>query len=524
MDGRERLRHIGDQSALPELDAPKDEGELSAGSAPAYWQTYYSASAAPEEPSDFARFAFERLRNCETVLDLGCGNGRDTLYFLGKGLTVRALDECAAAVEACRRRVAAAGYAATQCEVNCGNVADAEAWQTLTDNGAGTVGIYARFLFHAIDERTSGKLLDQVASLAQAHDIVFLTEFRTRADAQMRKAEQPHFRRYIDANGFCAELERRGLAVIDRCEGQGMARYRDEDAYVARIVAVPAVACHEGVPSAGLLRLQMAEKQLASQFVDYCRTEGLEAFLVAGSALGAVRHGDIIPWDDDVDFGMLREDYERLLKTWFERPLAGLTLQHHSSEPGYPLAYAKLRIDGTRIHEPAFAGTGFHQGIGLDIFPFDSLPRAPVQRWLQHICLQAINILVMSYSPAVTAHSPSSIVKSLRRAALILRPILPIRALVQLREWLSNPPWIVLSRDRACFEMWGIRSARRTWVCQDWLVPTRRVQFGEVEMPIPGKAEQYLDKAFGNYQTFPPLFRRQPLHITAVEFGAKIVR
>lgn len=488
-------------------------------SASSYWQDYYSAAAAPEEPSDFARFACERLRGCQTVIDLGCGNGRDALHFMGAGYKVVAIDDSAAAVEAVRHRAAAAGHPDAQGQVWCCNAADPAVWQQLAQQTAGVVGIYARFFFHAIDDETAAALLDEIANFLIASGGILLAEFRTPADEPLQKAAPPHYRRYIDPAAFCAELEQRGLRVTEHCAGQGMAIYRGEDAHVARVIAVPAVGYRKGKPSPGLVRLQAAEKALAARFADYCRAERLTTFLVAGSALGAVRHGDIIPWDDDVDLGMLRPDYERLLKVWTERPLPGLTLQYHGTEPGYPLAYAKLRIDGTRVYERTFAGTGFHEGIGLDIFPFDRLPRSAVWRRIQQWGLMAINIFVMSYSPAVTGNSNRPVINATRRILLGLRPILPIAALVWLRERLSNPRWLARSTDRACFEMWGIRFAHRTRVPEDWLIPTRMAQFGDGEMPIPGQAERYLESAFGNYLALPPDDQRHPLHITAAEFG-----
>jgi lipopolysaccharide cholinephosphotransferase len=279
------------------------------------------------------------------------------------------------------------------------------------------------------------------------------------------------------------------------------------------------IAYSDGRASSALLRLQREEKRLAEILVEFCEARGLTPFLVAGSALGAWRDGDFIAWDDDIDFGMIRADYEAFIAAWIHEPIQGIWLQSHHTEPGYPMAYAKLRLDGTRVTEDAALAGYHHQGIFIDIFPFDALPRSLILRRLQHLALETINLFVMSYSLQVTKNAELAALRRLRRLALALRPLVPVRGLIALREWLNRLPGARNSDELACFEMYGIRFARRTWVKREVLVPPQRARFGDLTMPIPAQCDAYLSGVFGEYYRLPPEEKRQPLHVRAVDFG-----
>ncbi|MFM5929377.1 MAG: phosphorylcholine transferase LicD [Novosphingobium sp.] len=278
-----------------------------------------------------------------------------------------------------------------------------------------------------------------------------------------------------------------------------------------------------GTPSPDLLRLQAAEKAIAKELVAYCRDVGVNPFLVAGSALGAYRDGDIIAWDDDIDIGLVREEYEVLIAALRERPIPGLFLQCWRSEPGYPLAFAKLRMDGTAIDEGLWDDSQFHKGIFVDIFPFDALPRSRVMQKVQHSLLLAINLFVMSFSNKMAQVAASRRIRMLRKVAFTLRPLVPVRLLIRLREWVNRMPVARKSDDLVSFEMYGIRFAGRTRVGRDVLLPPATCRFGDLEMPVPARCEDYLRGIFGNFSELPPEEKRRPLHITRVRFdGASL--
>jgi lipopolysaccharide cholinephosphotransferase len=90
--------------------------------------------------------------------------------------------------------------------------------------------------------------------------------------------------------------------------------------------------------------------------------------------LGYMRHQGFIPWDDDVDCAMLREDYDRFIKEAGPLLKEGFFLQTRDTDPNIPYLFTKIRLDNTEYITKYNENRDFHKGICLDIFPFDYLP------------------------------------------------------------------------------------------------------------------------------------------------------
>ncbi len=117
-----------------------------------------------------------------------------------------------------------------------------------------------------------------------------------------------------------------------------------------------------------LAELQQIELQILTDFADFCKENALRYYLIGGALLGAVRYQKFIPWDDDVDVAMPREDYERL-KTIFSSEK--YFLQNAQSDPLFSRCIQKVRLNGTKIEEKMCLNVDIHQGIYIDIFPID---------------------------------------------------------------------------------------------------------------------------------------------------------
>ena len=123
--------------------------------------------------------------------------------------------------------------------------------------------------------------------------------------------------------------------------------------------------------------LQKIEFDLFRCFVDVCEKLELDYFMLEGSALGAARHGGFIPWDDDLDVGMYREDYDKFLELAPSLLPDGIFLQNYRSDLEFPQLFAKLRNSNTTYIEKSAKDYDINHGIYIDIFPLDGFPKEP---------------------------------------------------------------------------------------------------------------------------------------------------
>lgn len=126
-----------------------------------------------------------------------------------------------------------------------------------------------------------------------------------------------------------------------------------------------------------LAKLHTTLLEILEEIDRICRKHNIQYFLDSGTALGAVRHGGFIPWDDDADVGMIRSEYERFVKIAAEELGERFFLQTRETDPDFLKFSAKIRMNNTYFPEERNEGTSVHQGIFVDIFPFDYINDDP---------------------------------------------------------------------------------------------------------------------------------------------------
>jgi SAM-dependent methyltransferase len=209
-----------------------------------YWNGYYRSGSVPELPSQFALFVANELASgslpeVAAVLDIGCGNGRDGVFFANLGHAVGGTDRSEDAIAACSARLAAmprSSPAKVLFHVGC---AESGAIEALAEHFPGPLLVYSRFFFHAVDDAAEALILARIGGLLKERGGALAAEFRTVQDEDGPRETGAHYRRYIDPAAFTALLAENGLRAVWQAEGRGMAKFRGDDAHVARIVAQP---------------------------------------------------------------------------------------------------------------------------------------------------------------------------------------------------------------------------------------------------------------------------------------------
>jgi len=224
-----------------------------------------------------------------------------------------------------------------------------------------------------------------------------------------------------------------------------------------------------------------------------CKENNLKYFAEFGTLLGAVRHKGFIPWDDDIDVVMMRDDYNKLLEIapdYFSYPYF---FQNVYTNPQVIWSFSKIRDDRTSLVEFPHLGKEFHQGIFLDIFPFDDVPDGINYSFDQFRII--MEIWRCCTEPANLINDISSDKKIVMNPDLIRTIIsLPIQERFRVFE---NSLTDMYGKTEMCnfFGHLGHRADHK----KSWYNEIIYLPFEDFEIPVPKEYETILTFEFGDY-------------------------
>ncbi len=202
-----------------------------------YWNKYYDANILDATvPSNFAMFVEKQLKPGAHIMELGCGNGRDSIYFLGKGHNIVAIDSSDNAISILNKKTGGYSNALFICDdfVSCHTL-----FQIPFDC------IYSRFSLHAIKEEQEDEMLRNVSESLRFGGILCI-EARTIHDSIYGMGEKVaknayilngHFRRFIDVEEFRNKLLKLGFHISYLEEKTGFSKTNDSDPVLMRCIA-----------------------------------------------------------------------------------------------------------------------------------------------------------------------------------------------------------------------------------------------------------------------------------------------
>ena len=202
-----------------------------------YWDNYYN-TIHDEEPSPFAEFVWSEMKNDMLdyhILDLGCGNGRDSEFFLKKGFWVTGIDASNQAITGLNVKYQNNNKARFVCDdcIRCRTL-----FQTEYDI------IYMRWFLHAISEEQEEELFLNLKDTLTEGGKIYI-EARTTSDELYGKGEKVgknayilnnHYRRFINTEVFQKKIHEWGFSILSLIEGKGFAPRKDQDPTLCRII------------------------------------------------------------------------------------------------------------------------------------------------------------------------------------------------------------------------------------------------------------------------------------------------
>lgn len=255
---------------------------------------------------------------------------------------------------------------------------------------------------------------------------------------------------------------------------------------------------------------------LMLDFDELCKKNDIHYFLGGGTLLGAVRHGGFIPWDDDVDVMMLREDYNKLCNLPSEAFPSHLFLQTRETDPYYHGDMAKIRLNGTQYcTEFSQNFSNMHNGFFIDIFAHDKTSKN-VFRQKTHIFLTRFFRSAVFHKWENTPMQFYGKHKIICKIATCVNRILPISILEQLREQCYT--WYDKTDSEYLYDGMGQHLSHGVFP-KKWLNGSVEILFESYHFPAPKEYEKYLTFSYGDYMKIPKESERVYHKIAHIDYG-----
>ena len=259
-------------------------------------------------------------------------------------------------------------------------------------------------------------------------------------------------------------------------------------------------------------QIQVISLEIYKDIFSVCEQNNLVVMMGGGSTLGAVRHKGFIPWDEDMDLMMMRKDYDRFIEL-FDRTLSQkYTLNLKSDLPGL---FAKVDKKGTKMTD-VFSNPKYPaKGIGIDIFPIDSVPDNGIVRYAKGVLSMTLYFVIISRKMYLLRNPVS---KRYYSQTFGMRMFYCIRIVIGFLAGLVPYKTLCRGFDKlvACTEETKrvtIASGRKHYFGEmqpaDVFLPVKQGEFEGISVYLPHDYDKYLKHLYGNYMEIPPENKRE---------------
>lgn len=262
-----------------------------------------------------------------------------------------------------------------------------------------------------------------------------------------------------------------------------------------------------------LKKLHEVELKVLFEIDRMCKENDINYFLVYGSLLGAVRHQGFIPWDDDIDIGMLREDYEKFIKLAPHKLESNYSLHCFEVDDDYWLPFAKVRKKNTLFNEKLIEHLKVDKGIGVDIFSFDHVSeklmflaklKATIVRNISNIILVKKRVLSK---------------KEIRHKFFSFLLLLPVKSLFKIQKFLMTREKDSNSTYISSYT--GTYKFHKECLKREVFLPLKRMKFENFDAPVMNNPDAYLTSIYGDYMKLPPKEKRINHCVVEISFDTK---
>lgn len=253
-----------------------------------------------------------------------------------------------------------------------------------------------------------------------------------------------------------------------------------------------------------LKKLHEVELEILDEVVKICDKYNLTYFLVGGTLLGAVRHQGFIPWDDDLDVGMPRKDYEKFIKLCSKELNEKYILDNKDTNPKYYLNFIKIRKRDTIFEQDFQENYDGPKGIWLDIFPYDNAKTNTSKKVAIQNKINRSIFAILHYKNKFFLSNRKLWIKKI--ICILFRPV-SNRFLLNLQDKVLK--WNENKEDYNYFVSSSTTYDYRTELIEkNKYIPTIKLEFEGKLYKVPKEYDYILTRVYGDYMELPPEEKR----------------
>ena len=249
--------------------------------------------------------------------------------------------------------------------------------------------------------------------------------------------------------------------------------------------------------------------EILDEFARICLKHNLRYFLVGGTLLGAARHKGFIPWDDDIDVGMPRNDYERFMAICKTELKKDFYCQSALTDKTFWLLFSKLRKNNTHLNElnGLLYSQNDHSGIFIDIFPYDNCTNNIAVLKFQYKLMKKVeNIINLKRQSWMPPQYAFTFFKK------IIYSLIPYGVLQTCRRKIMM---VSGKRNEYIISWGGIYPLEKEVFKNEDFFPSSQLEFEGRSYTVPGNWKKYLAQIYGDYMQLPPEKDRTVHTVTA---------
>ena len=246
-----------------------------------------------------------------------------------------------------------------------------------------------------------------------------------------------------------------------------------------------------------LKKLQLTELDILKEIDRICKKYDIKYFLMYGTLLGAVRHKGFIPWDDDIDIGMLQEDYSKFIKVAPKELKDKFHLDAIETNSKYYLPFIKVRNKLTKFEESSTVNYNGEKGIWVDIFPFYYTSYNNANRIIKF----KAKVLCFLYGCLVEKSFKNG------KGSFLLKFIVKFASNKFLLTLIKLISFKKRKTDNIIFYGFEGVDASIVYSKEDF-IPFDYLDFEDNKFPIPKNYDNVLSKLYGDYMKLPPVDKR----------------